>query len=324
MKKSSKSGGEKGYAKSPYLPKKGQETGVIFNIQRYSLHDGPGGRTTVFLKGCQLRCAWCANPESWEFAPLLMRIDRKCIKCGACLSVCPEGAITIDMINGRQVDYVRCTQCLKCVEICPTQSLVTCGETMSVDQVVSTVLRDRNFYEHSGGGVTLSGGEPACQVDFAEAILRACKENRIHTALETNGNVPYAQLERLVKWTDLLLYDIKHMDSEAHRKFTGAGNEQILANVAEVAQKVETWLRVPVISGFNASDDFFSWLGKFGQRIGAKKISLLPYHEWGMSKFEQINSNYVNTHTFKTPSSGDLERYGSLCEASGIKVDYGR
>jgi pyruvate formate lyase activating enzyme len=193
---------------------------------------------------------------------------------------------------------------------------------MTVDQVVSAIMRDKIFFENSGGGVTLSGGEPTFQTDFAEAVLRACKRRGIHTSLDTSGHIPYDRLHRLLEWTDLVLYDIKHMDLEEHRKRAGVSNELILANAAEVAQRVETWLRVPVIPGYNALDEFFLWLGEFGQRIGARKVCLLPYHEWGRSKFEQLGLSFFNT--FKTPSSGDLQHFGSLCEAFGLEVTYGR
>jgi pyruvate formate lyase activating enzyme len=296
--------------------------GIVFNIQRFSLHDGPGGRTTVFLKGCPLRCRWCSNPESWDFSPVLMHYDRKCIGCGECIGVCPVEAITMDADKGRKIDTVRCTQCLKCSDVCPTESLIACGDEMSVEQTVEIALRDKIFYEHSGGGVTLSGGEPARQTDFAAAVLKALKKQGVHTALETTGYVSYDRLEKVLEWTDLVLYDIKHMNAEAHRRATGVSNELILKNAVRVARKVETWLRVPVIQGYNAYDDFFLWLGKFGHSIGARKISLLPYHEWGRSKYDQLNLDYKST--FKTPNSEDLSRFGRLCKSSGIEVSYGR
>jgi pyruvate formate lyase activating enzyme len=296
--------------------------GIVFNIQRFSLHDGPGGRTTVFLKGCPLRCRWCSNPESWDFSPVLMHYDWKCIGCGECIDVCPVEAITMDADKGRNIDTSRCTQCLKCSDVCPTESLIACGDEMTVEQTVEIALRDKIFYEHSGGGVTLSGGEPARQTDFAVAVLKALKKQKVHTALETTGYVSYDRLEKILEWTDLVLYDIKHMNAEAHRRATGVSNELILKNAARVARKVETWLRVPVIQGYNAYDDFFLWLGKFGHSIGARKISLLPYHEWGRSKYDQLNLDYKST--FKTPNSEDLSRFGRLCKSSGIEVSYGR
>lgn len=228
----------------------------------------------------------------------------------------------MDAEKGRKIDTTRCTLCFKCSNVCPTESLVACGDEMTVEEVVGIIKRDKIFYENSDGGVTLSGGEPAYQPNFAAAVLKACKKHGIHTALDTTGYAPYYQFEKILEWTDLVLFDIKHMNAEEHRRATGVSNELILENAARTARKVETWLRVPVIEGYNAFDEFFLWLGKFGQSIGARKISLLSYHEWGKSKYEHLNLDYRST--FKSPNSEDLYRFGSLCKSFGIEVSYGR
>jgi pyruvate formate lyase activating enzyme len=192
------------------------EKGMVFHIQRFSVHDGPGIRTTVFLKGCPLRCRWCSNPESQPFVPSLMVRNINCGGCGVCAPACPRQAITIDQ-GQRKIDRTRCNDCLQCVEACHYDALHRCGSLLSVAEIVAEVCQDRLFYKNSGGGMTLSGGEPLAQPQFARSLLAACREQGLHTALETSGHAPWEQMEAVLRFVDLTLFDLKHLDPERHR-----------------------------------------------------------------------------------------------------------
>lgn len=294
---------------------------MIFNIQRFSIQDGPGIRTTVFMKGCPLRCQWCSNPESWEPFPVIMTRDIKCIRCGKCAEVCEVNAITIDSEKGRIINHAQCTRCLQCARVCPARAIVICGEYKTVEEVVATAERDKIFFQNSGGGVTISGGECCAQGEFVERLLKALKSKGLQTALDTSGYISWHVLDRLIEYADLILYDIKHLDTKQHQIGTGKGNELILANLCEVAQKKRIWLRVPVIANYNDSEEHFYELGKLGRKIGAEKISLLPYHEWGKSKYEQLGKQY--TCQGKAPDPEYLKKLEGIIQGCGLKVTTG-
>ena len=297
--------------------------GLVFNIQRFSLHDGPGIRSTVFMKGCPLRCRWCSNPESWNPYPEIITHDAKCIRCGKCEQICPVGAITIGS-EGRKIDRARCTLCLKCAEVCPSGAISITGEYMTVDQVLREVESDRLFYQHSGGGVTVSGGEPLFQWEFTYELLKACKEKDLHTALDTTGYSSWDRIERVLEYVDLVLFDIKHMDPKQHKKGTSKSNLLILGNAARIAaRKVRLWLRVPLIPGYNDSRENIEKVAQFGLKIGAEKISILAYHEWGRPKYEQLGRRYSFTGV-KPPEDGHVQRTRELIEGFGIEVGIGR
>jgi pyruvate formate lyase activating enzyme len=295
--------------------------GVVFNIQRYSVHDGPGIRTTVFLKGCPLRCSWCSNPESQEALPQIMARDAKCKLCRKCALVCPVNAIRY-ADNQRIIDWEKCNQCLECAYACPYQAITVSGKYMTVEEVASIVAEDRIFYQNSGGGVTVSGGEPLAQGEFTLRLLRVCKEKGIETALDTCGQVSGDVLERVLPYVDLILYDIKHMDAEQHLRETGVGIEQIQANVLRLArEKIRIWLRVPLISGYNDLDENFAKLAKLGKQIGAEKISLLLYHEWGAGKYPQVGRQY--TYQAQVPSPERLDGLTAIIQDQGLTVTIG-
>ncbi len=296
--------------------------GLIFDIQRFSIHDGPGIRTTVFMKGCPLRCLWCSNPESQDPFPILITRDIKCTRCGECATVCPTGAIIIDNDEGRIIDWSACTQCLECVDACKFQALNVCGKYMSIEEILEEVLRDKPFYRNSGGGVTVSGGEPLLQWEFVSELCKTFKENQLHTALETSGLIPWKNFERVLEYVDLVLYDVKHLDPEKHLKGTGVDNKLILENLHRAAKKATIWIRTPLIASYNDSKSHFRNLVSLAKEIGAEKISLLPYHEGGKSKCEQIGKIYPVPDA-KAPPEEYIDELIKMIKESGVKATIG-
>jgi len=299
--------------------------GLIFNIQKFSIHDGPGIRTTVFMKGCPLRCLWCSNPESQSSTVELMTRDVKCIKCGVCEEVCPIDAITITQQGSRliNIDRSKCNLCLKCVDACPAKAIEVIGKYMSVEEVMDEVAKDEQFYLNSGGGVTLSGGEPLFQGEFAYELLKACKERGFHTALDTSGYCDWKILGRILDHTDLVLYDIKHLDEERHKWGTGKNSQLILENLSKVAGKgKKIWLRIPVIAGYNDFSDDIIKVINLGLEVGAEKISLLPYHEWGKSKYANLGMPYC-AEGYRAPDDGHIRELKALVESRGMEAGIG-
>lgn len=253
------------------------KSATIFDIERNSFVDGPGIRTTVFFKGCNLKCAWCHNPESQAFAPQMMIYKDKCIGCGKCKEVCPH-------------HFSACDLCGRCTFFCPVDARKVCGKEYTADQVLAEVVKDKCFYDNSGGGVTFSGGECMLQLDFLLEILQKCKENGIHTAVDTAGHVPFESFEKILPYTDLFLYDVKLLDSKKHQQYVGAGNGLILENLRKLlAAKAKIWVRIPVIPGVNDDaeelENIHNWLNIHGQ---PEKIELLPYHAMGEHKYAAI------------------------------------
>lgn len=268
------------------------EEGIIFNIQRYSIHDGPGIRTTIFLKGCPLRCKWCSNPESINPIPEIFLRDERCDQCGKCLEVCIPQAISLGE-NSIEIDRTKCDLCLKCEEICPTSVINCTGKKVSVNEVVLEAMQDEIFYNNSGGGITISGGEPLFQPKFTLKLLKQFKERAIHTTIDTTGFASWEDFNEILNYTDLVLFDIKHLNSQVHLKFTGVKNELILRNLENVLKKnVKIWIRVPVIPDFNDSSEYMEELAIFLKDKSVDKVSLLPYHEWGKHKYKFLGRVY--------------------------------
>lgn len=297
--------------------------GVVTNIQRFSIHDGPGIRTTVFLKGCNLRCFWCHNPETLEPKPQLQIFPNRCIGCGKCLERCPHHAHV--HVNGqRTFRRELCVACGTCAETCYAEALVLVGQVKTVEEVVEEVLRDKPFYETSGGGVTLSGGEPLVQLEFAYAILERCREEGLHTAIETAANFPWERLESILPVTDLVMMDIKLMDSQKHRECTGVPNERILANALQLGQQPQPLIvRTPIVPGVNDTPEEVAAIAAFVAKLpNLMYYELLPFHPLGTSKYESLGMDY-RARGLKAPPKEKMEALLEVARSYGINARHG-
>ncbi len=298
-------------------------TGIVFNIQRYSIDDGPGVRTTVFMKGCPLTCLWCSNPESQCGLPEVTYRYTSCKRCGTCVKVCPVNAVTLED-DGVHIARQKCTLCEECVKNCMPEALKISGKKMTVDEVFKVVKKDADYYEASGGGVTASGGEILAQADFVTALFKKCKEAGYHTNADTSGFGDPASLEKILEYSDLVFFDLKHMDPALHEKFTGQSNELILSNLALIVKKgVPVIIRVPLIPGYNDSEENLKALAKAVADIAKDAtVNILPYHRYGANKYRMIDMTYQLdnvpelTQEQLTKAKEIIESYGLKCEIS--------
>jgi len=272
-----------------------QLAGTTFNIQRFSTEDGPGIRTTVFLKGCPLRCAWCHNPEGLSPDPELVWYDVRCIGARDCLAACPENALDLTS-SGMRIDRARCTVCGACASACPAAALEVIGRRWTPEQALAEVQKDLVFYETSGGGVTLSGGEPMAQAAFTTELARLCRAAGLHVALDTCGLVPWSQYEKVIPWVNLVLYDLKIWDERRHRKATGVGNAQILDNARRIsAAGIPMWVRTPIIPGYTADPENIAALARFisEELPTVRRWDLLAYTNLGRPKYRRLDRPYA-------------------------------
>ena len=296
-------------------------TGTVFDMQRFSLHDGPGIRTIVFLKGCPLHCRWCSNPESQNNSPIVMYKKSDCFKCGRCISVCKVGAISFD--NETHINREKCTGCGECTNVCPSGALVLKGKTMTIQQAIKELKKDATIFRRSNGGVTLSGGEPLVQHEFASQLLLACKSQGWSTAIETTGFGSSEAIEKVIPYVDTVLLDIKHIDPYTHKKFTGISNEVILKNAKRISQITKTVVRVPIIPGCNYSYKDIEDISKFVKTLNnVDTIHLLPYHTFGENKYDLLGIEYT-LDGLKRLSKEDLNEHKKIVESYGIKCIIG-
>jgi pyruvate formate lyase activating enzyme len=292
-------------------------SGFVFDIRRYSIHDGPGIRTAVFLKGCPLACAWCHNPESQSFRPELLLRSGRCIACSACIEACQPDAID----NRQGVERKLCTNCGKCAEVCPAEARELVGHQMSVKQVMAEIESDFVFYEQSGGGVTFSGGEPLAQPDFLLELLSACRARGLHTAVDTSGRAPWPAFEKIRPFVDLFLYDLKLMDEDDHIRWTGVPNKDILSNLWHLSESGHTMrVRIPIIPGINDDDDNLRATGAYLASLPCvPSVDLLAYHNIARSKYTGLGREY-SLVDLRPPDRAAVARCAAILSGFGIDV----
>ncbi len=289
-------------------------TGTVFNIQHFSIHDGPGIRSTVFFKGCNLRCFWCHNPESWRTEPEMQFYAARCIGCGVCAGVCPHAKD-----GKRALLSDDCTACGACAEACMAEAIRLTGKSRTADEVIADLLSDSDLYEKSGGGITFSGGEPLLQPEFLRALLLACRERGWHTAVESAVCVPWERIEALLPLIDLMICDIKTLDEAAHREATGQSNARILDNIRHIAGTGKPLLlRTPIIPGFNDSRESVAAIAEFIAALpGSPALELLPFQSLCKSKYESLHRAF-GAETLETPERAYMKELAALAERSGV------
>ena len=298
--------------------------GVVYNIQRFAVHDGPGIRTLVYMKGCPLGCLLCSSPQSQRATPQILHNEVVCQMCGRCIDVCPLEAITLSEEQGWETDRELCTACGTCVDACLNQALERVGKDTTVEELYREIAKDSPFYRRSKGGVTVGGGEPTMQHEFVTEFLKKCKQHYIHTVIETCGYVKWEHLERILQYVDLLYYDIKHMDPVVHKELTGVSNELILENARQASAMRPMIIRIPTVPGLTDSDDNISATARFAAELGEnlQRIELLPYHKFGTQTYDRLGWKYELTDV-EPPSDDHMKRLKDIVESCGVKAQIG-
>jgi pyruvate formate lyase activating enzyme len=306
------------------MPADPQPSAYVSNIQRFCVHDGPGIRTTVFLLGCPLRCRWCQNPETLARQPVLLFNAGKCAGCGACVEACPAQAVRRGQDGGLSFDRDRCQACGRCVPSCCYKARELAGRLYSVPALLQEILKDRVAFRNSGGGVTLSGGEPLLEPEFAARLLEACGRAGVHTAVETCGAVAWEHFERVLPHVDLFLYDLKSIDPEKHRRWTGADNRAVLDNARALAERGKRLIvRVPLIPGVNDGDLEFQAIARFAAGLqGVAELHLLPFHQVGSSKYALAGLDY-GMQDVPEDDGRRVARCRQIAEGLGLRVSVG-
>ncbi|NLL62373.1 MAG: glycyl-radical enzyme activating protein [Candidatus Atribacteria bacterium] len=297
-------------------------TGIIFNIKKFAIHDGPGIRTTVFLKGCPLRCQWCHNPESWLRKPEISLDQEKCIRCYQCVSLCPEQAIFLKD-DYPYTDQKKCALCSTCVSICPAQARGIIGRRISTVKVIRELRKDLIFYQESDGGVTFSGGEPLEQIDFLAELLLLCKEESIHIAVDTCGYAPWSNLERILSLVDLWLFDLKILDEQKHKHYTGVSNQLILENLRRLSKKTKKIeIRIPLIPGVNDNIEEMAEMAGLIRSLSLSEVNILPFHRLGLEKYRRLGLS-ANMEEIGALSQKDIEVVKQLFSKHKLRVNIG-
>ena len=296
---------------------------VVFNIDRMTVHNGPGLRTVVYLKGCPLRCLWCSTPESQKPHPEIAIYPDRCNHCGECVPVCPLHAIKLTK-ETISINRAQCDNCGKCAEVCYPEALKLLGQAMTVEKLLEEVKKDKVFYKHSGGGVTISGGEPLLVPEFLKRFLKACREEGINTGIDTCGHVPWENIEQVLPYTNFFLWDIKHMDPEKHREFTGVTNELILSNARAISKAgIPLYIRIPVIPGYTDSDHNIKAICKFALELhSVVRVDLLFVHHLGKARYDSLNRVYPIADVPTIPND-ELQRMKLLVESYGLQCSIG-
>ncbi len=299
--------------------------GLIFDIQRYAVHDGPGIRTLIFLKGCPLRCKWCQNPESWKKTEDIIFLEEKCIGCKKCLTACEHDAIQFkkaSRINREKCVVPNCS--LSCVKNCVAQAIQLIGKKMPINEILNIVKKDALYYENSGGGITISGGEPFYQPEFLADFLKKCKDEKIHAVIETCGHAKWDYFEKILPNVDLLYYDIKLLNSDEHEKYTGVTNDVILSNLKKLVKNKfkNIVIRVPIVSNINDNMNFFSKLAELMKKLALLEIHILPYHRLAEKKYERLGMNYELKNIPLTEKK-KIQEFKLFLESKGLIVKIG-